>query len=192
MENSLPSELHQMIQMAASDGIISNSEKELILSYAAKVGVAEELVLMQLSQFQFEEAAMEYEISDQELIRRSKQWIERLKDGSYKGLYEPFPKKIGGNDNLFDKGADALNKSIDLVKKVPGLGVPAKLGLKIATSVLAKEMDATAISFEIDRYLQIVKTRAEKDEMIQNYYDSLKSEFEEAKSAPKQKKGWFR
>lgn len=109
MTNPFPEELLQMLVMSACDGVISSNEKDLILQHAAEIQVPEELVLMPFSHYAFEDD-LEHEISDQERISRRNVWIERLCKDSYKGSYEPFPRRIGEYSNLMDKGA--LNKSL--------------------------------------------------------------------------------
>lgn len=179
------------MQQAASDGVISDDEKSLILSYAKKVNVAEELVLMHLAQFQTTNDVSDYEISDDEVIKRIGVWIARLEKGTYKGTVEPFPKKVGQSSNILEKGSDVLNKTVDVVNKVPGLGITTKFGLKVATSVFSKEMDSIAMSFEIDRYLAILRQRAEKEKLLEKYVEELNAKFETAKTESSKRKKWF-
>lgn len=186
-----PAELQALIDQASADGVISDDERKLIMSYARKVGVAEELVLMQLTQFQSADDVSDYEISDEELIRRIGDWIARLEKGTYKGVREPFPKKVGQSSNLLEKGGDMLGKTVEAVNKVPGLGMTTKLGLKVATSVLSKQMDVTQMSFEIDRYLAILRHRAEEDKILTKYIEELDVKFSSAKDKAAKGRSWF-
>lgn len=93
-----------MIDIAASDGILSLDELRLIKKISVKENVDwDEVEFYMLQVGAINEQLSEYDISNDNLISIISTWITRLKKGEFEGVAEPFPSKI--NDGNLKKAA---------------------------------------------------------------------------------------
>lgn len=98
--------IKNMIDTAASDGLLSIDELRLIKKVSAKENVDwDEVEFYMLQVGAINEQQSEYDISNDNLITIISTWLTRLKQGEFEGVAEPFPSKI--NDGNLKKAAAA-------------------------------------------------------------------------------------
>lgn len=98
--------IKNMVDTAASDGILSLDELRLIKKVSAKENVNwDEVEFYMLQVGALNEKLNEYDISNDNLISIISTWLTRLNQGKFEGVAEPFPSKI--IDSNFKKAAAA-------------------------------------------------------------------------------------
>lgn len=98
--------IKNMIDTAASDGLLSIDELRLIKKISAKENVDwDEVEFYMLQVGAINEQQSEFDISNDNLISIISTWLTRLKQGEFEGVAEPFPSKI--SDSNLKKAAAA-------------------------------------------------------------------------------------
>lgn len=115
--------IKNMVDMAASDGVLSIEELKLIKNVAEKENINwDEVEFYILQTGAINEEQNEYDISNENLVDLVTIWLKRLEQGGFEGISEPFPtKKTDGNfKKATAMGAKFLSSANEVVKNEEG------------------------------------------------------------------------
>lgn len=214
-------DFQKLLRLAASDGIISEREKELLLSKAEQLGIdpieAEMLIENFMSDKELDLAKTPsdgYDISDAELLKRIQKWVGLSLKDNEKIMVEAFPLLISEATKLsgtLSKGQKAIDQIKDagivdvaanvagiipgggyLTKKIGGAALNGVLGALSST----KEMKLTneEIVGIAKQYLLILDQRKQDNQWLTEKYSELKQELQTnitIYNESKKKKGWW-
>ncbi|WP_127142109.1 hypothetical protein [Flagellimonas marinaquae] len=195
--------IKSMIDMAASDGVITTEELRLIKRMCTKEDNVDEIDFYLLQLGCLVEDKCDFEISNDELVLRIRNWISRLEIGTYEGIVEEFPlkKSDANHKKMLRKSTDLFGKAAEIVKEeekklgwVTRMGAKAgKKALKTSTKFIPggdvinsvgnhlvdgisqkpKSLDRLQIKFELDRYMAIAKVRVDLGTLESELYSDL-------------------
>ena len=198
-------EFEKLLLLAASDGVITERERELLLSKADQLGIdpieAEMLIENAITDQPTEmpkAPADGYGISDAELLKRVQKWVDLSLKDEEKVMVEPFPTLLSDTSKLsgaLAKGQKAAGQIKDsgivdaaanvagiipgggfLAKKIGGAAVNGVLGALSST----KEMKLSNHEFVgiAKQYLLILDQRKQDNQWLTEKYSELKRELE--------------
>lgn len=191
--------LKDLIKIASEDGVISDREIKILLRKAKKLDIdideAELLIINASNKLknvdsnddQNEETIIKdgFDISDEELLLRTKKWVSLTKQSNYKGIVKPFPRQTG---NL-----NRLSKSLNVGKKVLGSvanNFTNKLSLanpfnyiKAVNQIanggdIEKRLEHNEIEHLAKSYLIILELRGENNDFLKQKFLELLQEIE--------------
>lgn len=209
----------KLLKMAYADGVLTDKERELLMRKADELKIdpieAEMMIeSYQVNQPKSSEEADDYDITNEELLRRLNYLVNKL--GSEKTVevrMDPFPAllkegdKFGARVNSARKALSKVTKSNALseaasiagsMTKIPGSRFVGKLAGKGVESVLhkmagteTKNLKHVEILEIVDRYILILVKRANIDDYLEKCYSELTQKVNHHKNNIPKKKGWF-
>ena len=214
-------EFEKLLLLPASDGVITDREKELLLTKAEQLGIdlieAEMLIENAITEQPKEmpKAPTDgYDISDAELLKRIQKWVDLSLKDKEKVMVEAFPTLLSDSTKLsgtLSKGQKAIDQIKDsgiidaaanvagiipgggfLAKKIGGAAVNGVLGALSST----KEMKLTneEIVGIAKQYLLILDQRKQDNQWLVEKYTELKQELQtnnNTYNGSKKKTGWW-
>ena len=213
----MKSEFQKLLELAFSDGVLTEAENNLLLKKAKQLGMDEieaELIIANYSPTKAEPPKMDgYDITNEELIQRLTRYSSHLTSVKAEIQMDPFPMLID-DSNKISKGlsngkkilagalkGDLLSDSLAVAGKfapIPGGKIGGKLMGKGVSALARKAVGAEVKKLSqkeiielVESYLIILEMRKDSNEMLGNKYTEITQKIISAKANPAKRKGLF-
>ena len=205
-------DITKLIDIAYSDGVLTDREKELIMIKAKELGLDEIEVELYISNYTPDSAQKtdNYDITDEELLNRIKKYLKYISESTAEITVEPFPMVIS-DDNKLSKtistgrnfiaaniSGDSISNALSNAGKlapIPGGKLGGKLigrGInslaKKAIGVETKKLNQADIIELLESYLSILDFRKNKSELLMQTLNDAHQKIKTAKQSPAKKK----
>ena len=211
-------EFQKLLELAYSDGVLTEAENVLLLKKAKQLGMDEIEAELIIANYQPEQKSASstdnYDISNEELIQRLTNYCKHLRSATAQIQLDPFPMLIDKSNKMSSgisagrkvlaevlKG-DIISESLSVagkVTRIPGAKLGGKLvgkgisGLaKKVVGVETKKLNQAEVIALVESYLVILEMRKGQSELLSSKYEDFSQQATMAKENPIKKKGLFR
>lgn len=214
--NTMNNEFQKLLELAYSDGVLTEAENALLLKKAKQLGMDEIEAELIIANYQPASSAIKsdnYDISNEELLQRLSSFSQHINSASAQIQLYPFPMLVEGSNKISSslstgrkalaavlKG-DIINETLSVAgktTKVPGGKLAGKLvgkgisGLaKKVAGVELKKLSQQEIIELVESYLVILELRKVSNETLSKKFDYFTQLVQNAKQNPIKKKGLF-
>lgn len=210
-------EFQKLLELAYSDGILTEAENTLLLKKANQLGIDEIEAELIIANYKPQKEGLvttdNYDISNEELIQRLNSYCQHLNSVTAQVQLEPFPMLVDGSSKITSgisagrkviagalKG-DIISDSLAMagkITRIPGGKIGGKLvgkgisGLaKKVVGVESKKLSQKEIIELVESYLVILEMRKDKSELLANKFNDYTQRVTAAKATPVKKRGLF-
>ena len=210
-------EFQKLLELAYSDGVLTEAENTLLLKKAKQLGMDEieaELIIANYQPEQKSESPSDnYDISNEELIQRLTSYCKHLQSATSQIQLDPFPMLIDKSNKIssgFSTGrkvlagalkGDIISETLSVAGKatrIPGAKLGGKLvgkgisGIaKKVVGVESKKLNQDEVIALVESYLVILEMRKGQSELLSSKYEDFSQQVTAAKVNPVKKKGLF-